>query len=207
MLCKFGAIGQNFWNGIENGIFYHSTNFYVIQIKGFLIYHLRKIGDFAWQNGLEDISCLPSWLPPYKFEEILQSLSGHNLIISKLSTTWIPSEVCIPGKAQPHSSWWGCAFPVKNIPIRWGYAFPVRMFIDVAHRHCISLPGMGMCLIRNGGVPHWECTSLPGMHILTGNAHPHREYTSLPGIHKVYTGWGWISDTGIDGPTFVPKSG
>ena len=35
------------------------------------------------ENGLEDISCPATWLPPYKPEEISQSLSGHNFNISK----------------------------------------------------------------------------------------------------------------------------
>ena len=33
--------------------------------------------------GLEYISCTPTWLPPYKPQEILQTLSGHNFGISK----------------------------------------------------------------------------------------------------------------------------
>ena len=36
-----------------------------------------------WQNGMEDLSCQPTLLPPNKPEEALQSLSGHNFNISK----------------------------------------------------------------------------------------------------------------------------
>ena len=41
-------------------------------------------------------------------------------------------------------------------------------------------PGMGMCLMGNGDVPHRESTSSPGMHILTGNAHSLYRVNLLP---------------------------
>ena len=44
-------------------------------------------------------------------------------------------------------------------------------------QECISSPGMGVCLTRNGSVPYWEWgCALPEMHILTGNGDvPHQE--------------------------------
>ena len=39
----------------------------------FLRYKLQKFGDFpicCMENGLEDISCPPTWPPPQKSEEI-----------------------------------------------------------------------------------------------------------------------------------------
>ena len=39
--------------------------------------------DIISQNEMEDITCPPTWLPPYRPQEILQSLSGHNFNIAK----------------------------------------------------------------------------------------------------------------------------
>ena len=90
VLCKVGVTCLNFWNAIENGISWYSTTFYSIQIKGLWDVSFRSLEVFlffVWQSqsGLEDISCPPTWLPPYKTEEILQSLSGHNSNILKCS--------------------------------------------------------------------------------------------------------------------------
>ena len=86
MLCKLGATGPNVWNVIDDGIVYYSTKFYGIQIRGFWdtsFWSLEISIYIVWQNGLEYISSTPTWLPPYKPYEILQSLSGHNFDISK----------------------------------------------------------------------------------------------------------------------------
>ena len=63
-------------------------NFMAFRSEGFLRYKLLKFGDFytyyigkmAWSKY---IRCTPTWLPPYKPKEILQSLSSHNFEISK----------------------------------------------------------------------------------------------------------------------------
>ena len=47
---------------------------------------LQKFGYFPiylWQNGQDDVRRPPTWLPPYKPEEILQTVSDHNFNISK----------------------------------------------------------------------------------------------------------------------------
>ena len=86
MLCKIGATGPNVWNVIDDGIVYYSTKFYGIQIRGFWetsFWSLELFISIVWQNGLEYISCTPTWLPPYKPQEILQSLNDHNFDKSK----------------------------------------------------------------------------------------------------------------------------
>ena len=82
MLCKFGSYGSK----RDDGIVYYSTKFYVILIRGFWgksFWSLEIFKYIVWQNGLEDTSCTPTWLSPYKPKEILQILSGHNFDISK----------------------------------------------------------------------------------------------------------------------------
>ena len=38
---------------------------------------------YSMAKWVEGMGCAPTWPPPYKPEEILQSLSGHNFNISK----------------------------------------------------------------------------------------------------------------------------
>ena len=86
MLCKLRDTGPNFQNATENDIFTTLRTFMLFRSK-VLETSLRTLDVFlyiVWQNGLEDISCPLTWLPPYfNPEEILQSLSGYNFNISK----------------------------------------------------------------------------------------------------------------------------
>ena len=86
MSCKLEATGPNIWNVTDDGIVYYRTKFCGIQIRGFWdtsFWNLEISIYIVWQNGLEYISCTPTWLPPYKPQEILQSLNGHNIDILK----------------------------------------------------------------------------------------------------------------------------
>ena len=95
---------------------------------------------------------------------------------SRWGTFPFPVRMCIFGEAHPHSRW-GCALPVRHIPIlgeemhsRWSISsFPVRM--------CIPIPSEDVHSIVIHPHQEWGCASL-GMHILTGNGDvPHRERT------------------------------
>ena len=61
-------------------------NFIIFRSKVFEIQSFRSFEIFlyiVWQNGLEDISCPPTRLPPCKAKEILQNLSAHTFDMSK----------------------------------------------------------------------------------------------------------------------------
>ena len=84
--CKLGVKGPSFLNVIDDGIIYCSPKFCVIQIR----HKFLKFGGFhiyCVAQCLEDISCSPTWLPPYKPKEIVQSLSGHYFDISRTVST------------------------------------------------------------------------------------------------------------------------
>ena len=88
MLCKLRATGPNFLDVIY--IKWHFLPLYQILCHSdqrFLRYKVRKFGEFPsyciakWPEGHKLSS--NTWLPPYKPEEILRSLNGHNFNISK----------------------------------------------------------------------------------------------------------------------------
>ena len=120
--------------------------------------------------------CPPALVPPHmgggQIPPWLNGLGKTLFHRDKLCS--FPVRICIPGEAHPNSQW-GCAFPVRCIPIpgedmhsRWGTSqFPVR-HIPIpgeAHPHSrwgtshsrwgcfflcdLSWPGMGMCLTGN----------------------------------------------------------
>ena len=65
------------------------SKFFRYKLQKFGVHSIFPIQYILKQHGIvEDISCFPTWLPPYKPKKILQSLSGHITSTSQSVSTY-----------------------------------------------------------------------------------------------------------------------